>query len=99
MYVYMENDCLHTYYLEKYYQIPFKVKKYPLRDSEIPIALAMSLTLARAEIVSIYKTMIPAFCLYMGILIPFSLYSYFLAQYALLWVFEYFPANCPFVLV
>ena len=35
----MENDCLHTYYLEKYYQIPFKVKKYPLRDSEIPIAL------------------------------------------------------------
>ena len=39
MYVYMENDCLHTYYLEKYYQIPFKVKKYPLRDSEIPIAL------------------------------------------------------------
>ena len=33
----MENDCLHTYYLEKYYQIPFKVKKYPLRDSEIPI--------------------------------------------------------------
>ena len=43
--------------------------------------------------------MIPAFCLYMGILIPFSLYSYFLAQYALLWVFEYFPANCPFVLV
>ena len=30
--------------------------------------------------------MIPAFCLYMGILIPFSLYSYFLAQYALLWV-------------
>ena len=24
--------------------------------------------------------MIPAFCLYMGILIPFSLYSYFLAQ-------------------
>ena len=39
MYVYMENDCLHTYYLEKYYQIPFKLKKYPLRDSEIPIAL------------------------------------------------------------
>ena len=25
--------------LEKYYQIPFKVKKYPLRDSEIPIVL------------------------------------------------------------
>ena len=43
--------------------------------------------------------MIPAFCLYMGILIPFSLYSYFLAQYALLWVFEYFPANRPFVLI
>ena len=39
MYVYMENDCLHTYYLEKYYQIPFKLKKYPLRDSETPIAL------------------------------------------------------------
>ena len=39
MYVYMENDCLHTYYLEKYYQIPFKLKKYPLRDSETPIVL------------------------------------------------------------
>ena len=25
--------------MEKYYQIPFKVKKYPLRDSEIPIVL------------------------------------------------------------
>ena len=30
---------LDIYYLEKYYQIPFKVKKYPLRDSEIPIVL------------------------------------------------------------
>ena len=39
MYVYMENDCLHTYYLEKYYQIPFKLKKYPLRDSETTIVL------------------------------------------------------------
>ena len=25
--------------LEKYYQIPFKLKKYPLRDSETPIVL------------------------------------------------------------
>ena len=25
--------------LEKYYQIPFKLKKYPLRDSEAPIVL------------------------------------------------------------
>ena len=25
--------------LEKYYQIPFKLKKYPLRNSEIPIVL------------------------------------------------------------
>ena len=25
--------------MEKYYQIPFKLKKYPLRDSEIPIVL------------------------------------------------------------
>ena len=25
--------------MEEYNQIPFKVKKYPLRDSEIPIVL------------------------------------------------------------
>ena len=43
--------------------------------------------------------MIPAFFFYMGILILFSLYSYYLDQYDLLWVFEYFPANLLFVLV
>ena len=43
--------------------------------------------------------MIPAVVFYMDILILFSLYSYILAQYDLLWVFEYFSANSPFVLV
>ena len=43
--------------------------------------------------------MIPAFCFLYEHTYPPSLYAYFSAQYALLWVFEYFPANRPFVLI
>ena len=42
--------------------------------------------------------MIPAFCFLYGHTYPLLFILVFLAQYALLWVFEYFPANRPFVL-